>query len=185
HDPVVAVMRAGGPDLLAVEHPLVAVANRARLQAGHVRAGAGLAEQLAPHLVGPQHLGDVALLLRLGAVGEDRGRAHPEADREDAGEQLVVGRLFVEGALVLVGQAVAAVLDRPGDAGEPTVVQPGLELLRLCDEVATGWVARLATILAGASFNPAAAATRVLLQPGPRLLPVLPNSDRHDDEPKP
>ena len=43
----VAVVRAGGPHLLAGDDPLVAVALGPGLQAGQVGAGAGLAEQLA------------------------------------------------------------------------------------------------------------------------------------------
>ena len=43
-------VRERGPHLLAVDDPLVAVADRARRQAGDVGARAGLAEHLAPDL---------------------------------------------------------------------------------------------------------------------------------------
>ena len=55
-------VRAGRPDLLAVDHPVVAVAHRARAQSGQVRAGAGLGEELAPHLVTAQRRRRVAAL---------------------------------------------------------------------------------------------------------------------------
>ena len=41
-------VRAGVPHLLAVNHPFVAIGDRAGADAGQVGAGAGLAEQLAP-----------------------------------------------------------------------------------------------------------------------------------------
>src|SRR5690606_41994824 len=44
----VGVMPAGQPGLLAVDHPLIAVQARARLQRGQVGAGIGLGEPLAP-----------------------------------------------------------------------------------------------------------------------------------------
>ena len=44
----VGVVRAGGPDLLAVDDVVVAIAHGARLQAGEVAAGARLAVALAP-----------------------------------------------------------------------------------------------------------------------------------------
>ena len=64
----VGVLRAGRPHLLAVDHPLVAVAHRRRRQRRDIGAGAGLAEQLAPDLLAAQQLGEVALLLLVGAA---------------------------------------------------------------------------------------------------------------------
>ena len=46
------VLRAGGPDLLPGDDPVVAVLDRARLQRREVRAGVGLGEALAPDLLG-------------------------------------------------------------------------------------------------------------------------------------
>ena len=80
--PVVAVVRARRPHLLAVHHPLVAVAFRPRLQAGDVGPRAGLREQLAPHRVGPQESGQIRSLLRVGAELQQRRRAHPQPDHE-------------------------------------------------------------------------------------------------------
>src|SRR5205807_3173653 len=42
----VAFLRGGRPDLLAADQPSVAVAGRRRANAGEVRAGIGLAEEL-------------------------------------------------------------------------------------------------------------------------------------------
>jgi hypothetical protein len=65
------------PDLLAVDHPLVAVAHRAGAEVGQVAAGAGLAEELAPDLLAREQGEQVALLLLLGAGVQDRGPAQP------------------------------------------------------------------------------------------------------------
>ena len=48
HEHPVGEVGAGGPDLLAVDDVVVAVADGAGLEAGEVAAGAGLAEALAP-----------------------------------------------------------------------------------------------------------------------------------------
>ena len=69
-----------GPDLLAVDHPLVAVAHRPGGQVGQVAAGVGLAEQLAPDLLGGQQREQVAVLLRLGAGVHQGGPGPADAD---------------------------------------------------------------------------------------------------------
>jgi hypothetical protein len=70
---VVGELGLRGPDLLAVDDPLVAVEHRARLQTGEVGAAVGLAETLAPSGLAAQDLGEELLLLLLGAPLEDRG----------------------------------------------------------------------------------------------------------------
>ena len=66
----------GGPHLLAVDDPVVAVADRAGGQRRQVGAGARLAEQLAPDLLaGPQRPQEAPALL-VGAEREDRRRGH-------------------------------------------------------------------------------------------------------------
>ena len=69
-----------GPHLLAVDDPLVAVLDGSGRQAGHVGAGARLAEQLAPDLLAGEQRAQVAALLGLGAMGDDGRRAHAVAD---------------------------------------------------------------------------------------------------------
>ena len=121
----VGVLRAGGPHLLAGDHPLVAVALGLGLQAGQVAAGAGLAEQLAADDVAAVHRLQVAVLGGVAAVGEDRRRDHAEPDREEAlVGHLVLGLEAVLRALVGARQIAAAVLGRAGDPSEP-----GVELL--------------------------------------------------------
>ncbi len=66
----------GRPDLLAVDHVLVAVPLGSGQKGGQVRAGLGLGEQLAPLLGAIEHAGQPALLLGLGAPGQD-GRSGP------------------------------------------------------------------------------------------------------------
>src|SRR5205823_1051497 len=61
-------VRERGPHLLSVHDPLVAVAHRTRREAGHVAAGAGFAEELAPDLFTGEERTQVALLLRVAAV---------------------------------------------------------------------------------------------------------------------
>ena len=63
------------PDLLAVDHPLVAVAHGPGAEGGEVGAGAGLAEELAPDLLAGEQREQVALLLLLACRrGRSSGR---------------------------------------------------------------------------------------------------------------
>jgi hypothetical protein len=70
---VVGVLGLRGPDLLAVDHPLVAVELGLRLERGEVGAGVGLAEALAPRHLAREDLGQELLLDLLAAPLEDRG----------------------------------------------------------------------------------------------------------------
>ena len=71
----VGLLAVGGPDLLAVDDPLVAVAHRPGLEPGQVRSGRRFREQLAPRLPSGDDGPDVAVDLLLGPVGGDgRGR---------------------------------------------------------------------------------------------------------------
>ena len=123
---VVAVLRARRPDLLALEHELVAVAPGPGLHAREVRARAGLAEQLAPDVVAAQQRRDERLLLLLAGVHQQRRPAHAEPDLERAGRDLEGLRLAVVDALVAAGQPPPAVLGRPRDAGQAGVGQLAL-----------------------------------------------------------
>ena len=97
-DPELGVMAAAGPDLGAVEHVLVAVANGTRGEAGEIAPGIGLAEQLAPVLVAAEDRIEEALALPLRSGEVDRRRRPSDADRvgrhrraaHAAGTQLVV-----------------------------------------------------------------------------------------------
>ena len=84
-------LAAGGPHLLAVDDPLVAVEHRLGLQAGEVGAGAGLAEQLTPRLLAGDDVADVALDLLLGPVGGDRRRGEQQAEAARGAEGAELG----------------------------------------------------------------------------------------------
>ena len=58
----VGVVRAGRPHLLPVDDELVTVAHGARAEVRQVGTRVGLAEQLAPHLVGAQQRTEVPRL---------------------------------------------------------------------------------------------------------------------------
>ena len=107
--------RAGCPDLLAVEHPFVAVAGGAGGERREVGTGGGLAEQLASPDVLAHERGDEALLLFVGAERSDGGgdeahRRRRQFTGRGDGEPRLLGEV---GAHVRVGQTTAADRDRP------------------------------------------------------------------------
>src|SRR5690606_10251362 len=109
---------------------------------GEVAARVGLAEELAPDLVTAQHGVEEALLLLLGAVGDDRRARHADADGEHAGVHVVAALFLVEDALLDAGAPAAAVLLRPRDAGPAVVVLDALPRFALADVLALGFLAR-------------------------------------------
>ena len=70
-----------GPDLLAVDDEMVAVEHGLGFERSQVAAGVGLGKTLAPDFVARKDAGQVALLLRLGADGDDRRPDQALADR--------------------------------------------------------------------------------------------------------
>ena len=86
--PKSAMWPEAGPHLLAVDDVVVAVLEASRtalvLQAGQVGARVGLRVQLAPDVLGGQDALDVALLLLLGAVGDQRRADEADAQAVDA-----------------------------------------------------------------------------------------------------
>ena len=103
---------AGGPDLLAVDHVVVAVAHGAGLEGGEVAAGARLAVEGAPPLLGARDRRDVLSLLLLGAVEHERGSDPGDTHVPNGGAG--VGHLLVVDELAHVRGAAAAVLLGPG-----------------------------------------------------------------------
>ncbi len=81
HDHVGAVA-VGDVGLGAVDDVLVAVAHRARLDAGDVGAGVGLGDAEAEDLLAGDRGDDPLLLLLLGAEREDRRHRHVGVDRD-------------------------------------------------------------------------------------------------------
>ena len=82
-DAVAGVLGQRGPDLLAGHHPFVAVALGPGRQRRQVGPGAGLAEELAPHVLAGQERHEVAVLLLLRARVQQRRARPADADRVD------------------------------------------------------------------------------------------------------
>ena len=111
-DPV-GVVRARGPDLLPVDHEVVAVAHGARLQTGQVRAVARLGEALRPVGLRVGDARQVLLTLRLGAVQHQARPNHRDALTARSGRP-AIGRFLAVDHLLDVARAATAVLLRPG-----------------------------------------------------------------------
>ena len=162
-DAVVAVVRARGPHLLAVDHPTLAVPLGPRADAGHVGARRRLGEQLAPHFLAVQRRLDVALEMLGRGIGHHGGDAHAQPDVEEAQRHQVV-RLFLLVDHLQDGRAAAAaILLRPGDAG---VARLGLLVLPLL-----GFLEQLRIVVAGAEALLVVALARgVGIEPGAHFL---------------
>ena len=164
-DPQIGVVCARAPHLLSVDHPLVAVPLGPRGQAGQVRTGAWFAEQLAPHLLAPQHGRQVAAALFVGAVPDDGGAGHTDPDGEQTRSHVETGLFLTEDHRLDERATLAAELDRPGDAGPAAVVEAALPFLSLGDEDVVEVVERMA----GREL-PRFTLASVDLQPGPHVL---------------
>ena len=117
------------PDLLAVEHVVVAVALGPGPQRREIGAGARLGEALAPHLVAAQDLRQVVGLLRVAALFDQRRARVQRADEVDADVRRAgARRLFVEDQLLGRRRAAAAVLRRPVQARVAGVEQAPLPI---------------------------------------------------------
>ena len=157
---VVGVVTAGRPHLLAVDHPLVAVEHRRRLQAGEVGSRVGLAEALAPAHLAAEDLRQEVLLLLLGPPLQDRRPDERVAEEVGAHRRLGPGELLGEHDALHRRQALAAVLLGPRGADPPAAVQ----LLRpLGVEPRPLLVGHLEALVEPAG-------RQVVLQPGPDLL---------------
>src|SRR5262249_39620649 len=115
--------RERGPDLLARDDVVIAVADGARLGGGHVGAGGRLGVAGGPDLLGVQDLRDEARLLLLGAVLHDRRADPPDRHRVHDARCARAGQLLLEYRLLHPGEAGAAVLLRPGRTEEPGGVE--------------------------------------------------------------
>jgi len=114
---------------LAVDYPLVAVADGPCLQGGQVRPRAGLGIEGAPGVIEVCYPRHEPLFLLLGSVDHQR-RAHPGNAHVEAGGRAGIGHLFVVDHLGHYRSARAAVLLRPGERDPAPVRQLLLELLR-------------------------------------------------------
>ena len=92
-DAEVGILRAGGPDLLAVDDPVVAVAARRGSQRGEVGAARRARGELAPDLFAARELGQKRVFSPR-SPRHERRRGHALADAEHAARQVVL-RLFL------------------------------------------------------------------------------------------
>ena len=107
-------LAAGGPDLLAVDQPVIALVLGPGRERGEVGAGARLGEALAPaHLPGDD-VGNVLLLLILGAVFQQGRAEHAHAHAADRVPGADGGHFLIQHPGFLGREAAAAVLGRPG-----------------------------------------------------------------------
>ena len=119
----VGAMPERRPDLLAVDHEVVAVAHGAGAQRRQVGARLRLRHALAPDVVGAHHAGEQLALLRVGAVVHDRRRDVVHADHvERHGSSRLRGLLGVD-QLLEHGRSAAAVLLRPRHRAPASVGQ--------------------------------------------------------------
>ena len=122
----VGILTQAGPDFLAVNQEIVPVQHRLRLQRRQVGSGIGLRKSLAPDLVGIENLGNVALLLGLGAVLHE-GRAN-DADPQAVGRlrRPGAGHFLPVNGLLNQRSALTAVFPGPVYSHPAAIVQPAL-----------------------------------------------------------
>jgi hypothetical protein len=131
-DPV-GVHRQRGPDLLAVDHPMVALQHRLGAQRGEVGAGVGLAVALAPDVLARQDLRQEILLLLRAAEFDQQRADHGHAHVVQPGAAVAL-LFFQEDQLLGRGDPHAAELLRPVRR-EPALLSqlhvPGLVVLEV------------------------------------------------------
>ena len=91
---------------------------RAGLHAGEVRARGRLGEELAPDLVGGEHRAEVALLLLLGPVRDQRRAEHAHADDVEDPRHAGAADLLVDDHLLERAEPGAAVVRGPRHRGQ-------------------------------------------------------------------
>src|SRR5689334_4175170 len=121
-------MRARGPDLLAVDDPVVALLLGAGAQARDIGAAGGFGEQLTPDLLARRQRRQVLSLLLLAGERHHGRAAHAVADDEHAGELAERTLLLLPDHALDRRRAAAAVLLGPvqaGPAGIGLLLLPG------------------------------------------------------------
>ena len=121
-------VRPRRPHLLPGDDPLVAVALGPGGERRQVRAGARLAEELAPHLLVAHDRRQEPQPLLLGAVGEQRRRGQVEPERVEPAE-VERPQLLVDPARHAGREVEPAVLDRPGRHDQPRRAEDGVPRL--------------------------------------------------------
>src|SRR5437763_7841073 len=124
-DPV-GVVRVRGPDLLAVDDEIVAVAFGARLQRSEIGARVRFGITLAPANEAGGDLRQVLFLLRLGAVFQKRRSEHGDAEGNERRPRADRRHLLPDDLGFLAIEAAAAIFPGPMRHG-PALVTPALE----------------------------------------------------------
>ena len=103
-----------GPDLLSVDHEVIAVADRAGAQRGEVGARFGFRHSLAPDIVGAHHAGEKGAILGFRPVLHDRRRDVVHTDDVERQWSSCAGGLLGVCELLEHRRSAAAELFRPG-----------------------------------------------------------------------
>ena len=120
-------MRGGGVHLLAVNDVVVTVLRRAALQTSEVRTTRRFGEALSESDLTGDELGDVVILLLLGAADHDRGTGATTRTRREVHAR----ELFLDDVLVESVRVLATVLLRPAHADPAALAHLGVDGLRL------------------------------------------------------
>ena len=132
------VLAPRDPGLGAVQHEVVVLLGRARAQRREVRAGLGLAEALAPDLLGGEDRGDVPPALLIVAEAQQRRAEHAEPDHVDELRSPGRGEFLVDEDLLDGRSSAAAELAGPGAADVAGRVAGGLPLAQQGHPVVKG-----------------------------------------------
>src|SRR5690606_36471660 len=111
-DPV-RLVGIGGPDLLAVDQPVIALVLGPGAQAGEVGAGIGRAIALAPADLAARDRRQVMALLRLGAIFEQGRAEHRDAEAVERLARADPRHLLAQDLRLLGRKAAAAIFLRP------------------------------------------------------------------------
>ncbi len=165
-DPV-GLVGVAGPDLLAVDDPVVTLVFRPRLDRRQIGPRARLGIALAPANLPAHDLGQEALLLFLGPEGQQGRAQHPDPETGQRRLGVDSAHLGVQHLRLFAAQPAAAVFGRPfrrGPAALAHPVQPDLVRRRREDGVAPAPDPVLVTL-----HRPAALRRTVGFQPGAGL----------------
>jgi hypothetical protein len=125
-------VRVGRPHLLAVDDEAGSLEPRARPYRREVGTGLRLGEALAPDLFRGENVREAALLLGVGAMGDDRRSGHPDPDHTEMLRRFGPRELLVEDRLIAVRFAATAVLDGPGQPAVARGVETATPVAEVC-----------------------------------------------------
>ena len=141
----IGVLGHAGPDFLAIDHKIVAVLHRARLQGSEVGAGIGFGEALAPDFLATENFGDVALLLRFRTVRHEGRTDDHQPQQVGHFRSLGASHLFREYCLLDQRGSPPAVFLGPVDARPAGIVHlalPSAAILERRVRILRHWLPR-------------------------------------------